>query len=143
MSPQSTLAAALAAAAPAPGESVVSIIDLGTNSVRMDVLAVKGRSVRRLHREKRMVRLGDRLFETGHVDAGALERVEEALQDFVLLHRALGGIRLKAVATAAMRVAPEAPQLLAAWKERFGISVEVISGPQEAALIAKGVLDVE
>ena len=143
MSAPSALAAALVAAAPAPGESVLSIVDLGTNSVRMDVVALKGKAVRRLHREKRMVRLGDKLFEQGHMDPAAVERVEEALRDFALLHRALGGARMCAVATAAMREAPEAGALVARWKERFGIDFEIISGAREAALIAKGVLAVE
>ncbi|HTB21378.1 MAG TPA: hypothetical protein VK914_01590 [bacterium] len=136
---------ALAAASPVPGESVFSIIDLGTNSVRLDVVAanMKERAFRRLHREKRMVRLGDRLFELGHVDPTAVERVEEALRDFVQLHHALGGVRMVAVATSAMREAPEAPQLLERWRERFGISFKVISGAEEAALIAKGVLGAE
>lgn len=145
MSLPGTLAAALAAAAPAPGESVFSIIDLGTNSVRLDVVAVhlKNRAFRRLHREKRMVRLGDGLFERGHVDPAAVERVDGALREFSLLHRALDGGRIVAVATAAMREAPEAPALLERWSERYGIAFRVISGQEEAALIAKGVLSSE
>ena len=134
------IAAVLAAAAPQRDEAVLSIVDLGTNSVRLDVVALRGRAFRRLHREKRMVRLGDRLFERGHIDPAAVERVEDALRDFSALHSALGGQRMAAVATAAMREAPEATDLVERWNERYGIAFRIISGQEEAALIARGVL---
>jgi exopolyphosphatase/guanosine-5'-triphosphate,3'-diphosphate pyrophosphatase len=107
------------------------------------VVAIKERGWRRLHREKRMVRLGDGLFERGSLDPAAIERVEDALRDFMLLHRALGGRRMRAVATAAMREAPEAPQLAQRWRDHFDIDFKVISGEEEAALIARGVMVVE
>lgn len=129
---------------PGPGETAVSLIDLGTNSVRMDLVALKGRSARRLHREKRMVRLGDGLYERGRLDDQAVARVERALEDFQVLHRQAGVVRVRAVATAAMREAgDQAPELLRRWEERFGIAFRVISGAEEAALIARGVLALE
>lgn len=126
-----------------PGETLVSLIDLGTNSIRMDLAALKGRSARRLHREKRMVRLGDGLYASGRLSAPALERVEEALALFEGLHHAAGVDRISAVATAAMRAAPEAPALVETWARRFGIRFRVISGLEEADLIARGVHRVE
>lgn len=143
MNSPAAFTAALAAAVPAPGEAVLSLVDLGTNSLRLDIVALKGRSWRRLHREKRMVRLGDGLFETGRLNPEAVDRVEDALAEFSQLHRALGGRKIAAVATAAMREAPEAAALVDRWKEAFGIPFKVISGAEEAALIAKGVLAVE
>ncbi|HXC63348.1 MAG TPA: hypothetical protein VNZ67_03270 [bacterium] len=127
-------------APPVPGERVLSLIDLGTNSVRLDLVAVKGRSARRLHREKRMVRLGDDLYATGHLSHAALARVTEALDLFQRLHEAAGVTQISAVATAAMRAAPDAADLVAQWKERYHIGFRVISGEEEAALIAKGVM---
>jgi exopolyphosphatase/guanosine-5'-triphosphate,3'-diphosphate pyrophosphatase len=130
----------LHAAALRPDEEVLSLIDLGTNSIRLDLVALRRGQARRLHREKRMVRLGDGLFAGGRLNRAALERVEAALADFAALHRAAGVRRVLAVATAALREAPEAPRLVEAWKERFGIAFRVISGLEEAALIARGVL---
>jgi exopolyphosphatase/guanosine-5'-triphosphate,3'-diphosphate pyrophosphatase len=128
---------------PLPGETVVSLIDLGTNSVRMDVVALKNGQARRLHREKRMVRLGDGLYESGHLHPLALERVEQALADFAALHTDFAVARVSAVATAAMREAPEAPMLVQRWQQAHGIAFRVISGDEEARLIAKGVLQAE
>ncbi|HTB33957.1 MAG TPA: hypothetical protein VK842_03790 [bacterium] len=127
-------------APPLPGERVLSLIDLGTNSIRLDLVAVKGRSARRLHREKRMVRLGDDLYATGHLSHAALARVGEALALFHRLHEAAGVTQISAVATAAMRTAPDAATLVEEWKERYRIPFRVISGEEEAALIAKGVM---
>lgn len=125
---------------PGPGETAVSLIDLGTNSIRMDLVALKRGQSRRLHREKRMVRLGDGLYEDGAPNAEALARVEHALEDFATLHHSAGVRRIRAVATAAMREMPEAPRLVESWEARYGIRFQVISGAEEAALIAKGVL---
>lgn len=133
----------LHAPAAVAGEEAWSLIDLGTNSIRLDLVAVKGRQTRRLHREKRMVRLGDGLYADGKPQPQALQRVEQALEDFAALHRNAQVRRIRAVATAAMREAPQAAQWVERWAERFGIRFEVISGAQEAALIAQGVLAVE
>ncbi len=128
---------------PGPGEEAVSLIDLGTNSIRMDLVALKGRQARRLHREKRMVRLGDGLYEQGRLSEEAIERVEHALEDFVTLHHSAQVRRIRAVATAAMREAPQAPELVERWQARYGIRFEVIDGAREAQLIALGVLAAE
>jgi exopolyphosphatase/guanosine-5'-triphosphate,3'-diphosphate pyrophosphatase len=136
----SSFPAWLHAPAPGPDETAVSLIDLGTNSVRMDLWALRKGQARRLHREKRMVRLGDGLFERGRLEEAAIGRVEEALEDFSALHRVAQVSRVRAVATAALREAPEAPALVRRWAERFGIDFSVISGAQEAAYIAQGVL---
>ena len=126
-----------------PCESLVSLIDLGTNSIRMDLVAVKGRDARRLHREKRMVRLGDGLYASGRLSDAAVARVEESLALFQRLHQAASVDRIAAVATAAMRSAPEAPALVERWEQRFRIRFRVITGLEEADLIARGVHRVE
>lgn len=128
---------------PRAGEWLLAIIDLGTNSIRLDLVAVGPQGPRRLHREKRMVRLGEHLFEDGRPSSEALRRVEEALSSFQALLERWGVGRVRAVATAAMREAPNAAELVGAWAERFGINFEVISGAREADLIAQGVLAAE
>jgi exopolyphosphatase/guanosine-5'-triphosphate,3'-diphosphate pyrophosphatase len=143
MSPDPGLLKELHGAPRLPGEAVVSLIDLGTNSIRMDLAAIKGRGYRRLHREKRMVRLGDGLFDSGHLAPEAVGRVEAALGLFQALHQAARVDRISAVATSAMRSAPEGPALADDWELRFGIRFRIISGLEEADLIARGVHRVE
>lgn len=127
-------------------EHRLAIIDLGTNSVRFDVYAVneKGRP-ERLHREKRMVRLGDGLFKSGKLEARAEARVHAALHDFSRMMQAWGVDQVAAYATSALREAPqgERARLLREIKKRHGITLSVISGMREAALIARGILENE
>ena len=59
-----------------------AIIDLGTNSVRFDVYTFIKKKIIRFHREKRMIRLGDGVFETGTLNKVAMNRGLEALKDF-------------------------------------------------------------
>ncbi len=120
----------------------VAIIDLGTNAVRFDVhsLGAKGRL---LHREKWMIRLGQGVFLKGKMDATAIERAVHAFQHF---HRVAENLRAKKVVafgTSALREAQDSALLLRKVKERTGIEITVISGKEEAELIALGILSNE
>ena len=128
----------------AEGAYRLAIIDLGTNSVRFDVMSLdsSGRT-ERLHREKRMVRLGDGLFKNGHLEKVAISRVMAAFHDFSAMIKDWGISHVAAIATSALRDAPERAQLLREVKARFGISLRVVSGKREAQLIAEGVLSKE
>jgi exopolyphosphatase/guanosine-5'-triphosphate,3'-diphosphate pyrophosphatase len=118
------------------------LIDLGTNSVRYDAYELKNGGSLRLHREKRMVRLGDGLFGQGHLDENALARTEAALADFAELNRHYQVTRVLAVGTAALRSAAD-PSALQRLQEALGAPIQVLSGDEEAALIAEGVLGSE
>jgi exopolyphosphatase/guanosine-5'-triphosphate,3'-diphosphate pyrophosphatase len=119
------------------------LIDLGTNSVRYDVYELKNGQALRLHREKRMVRLGDGLFQGGHLDPAALSRTEGALHDFAGLNRHYQVTQVLAVGTAALRGASDAAAALQRFQGALGAPVKVLSGDEEAALIAEGILGSE
>jgi exopolyphosphatase/guanosine-5'-triphosphate,3'-diphosphate pyrophosphatase len=119
------------------------LIDLGTNSVRYDAYEIKGDQAKRLHREKRMVRLGDGVFEKGQLSEAALARTSAALADFWALNRHYGITNVRAVTTAAMRGATDAVLALKRFETALGHPVEVLSGDEEAALIAEGILGSE
>jgi exopolyphosphatase/guanosine-5'-triphosphate,3'-diphosphate pyrophosphatase len=127
-------------------EHRLAIIDLGTNSVRFDVYAVNEKGhPERLHREKRMVRLGEGLFRNGRLEPKAEARVHAALHDFSRMMRQWGVDSLTAYATSALREAkpPQRAQFLREIQKRHGIRLRVISGRREAALIARGILENE
>jgi exopolyphosphatase/guanosine-5'-triphosphate,3'-diphosphate pyrophosphatase len=127
-------------------EHRLGIIDLGTNSVRFDVYAVNERNQpERLHREKRMVRLGEGLFSRGKLEARAEARVNAALHDFSRMLQAWGVDSLSAYGTSAMREAKPAERnrLIREIKARHGIRLQVISGMREAQLTARGILENE
>lgn len=118
----------------------LGLVDLGTNSVRYDAYEVDGGQPLRLHREKRMVRLGDGAFESGRLTETALARTAAALSDFAALNAKLGIQRLVAVATAAVRSAGDTAAL-ERLQTALGAPIQVLSGDDEAALIAEGVLN--
>ena len=117
----------------------LGLVDLGTNSVRYDAYAIEGGQPLRLHREKRMVRLGDGAFESGRLTETALARTAAALSDFAAINARLGIKNLVAVATAAVRSAGDAAAL-ERLQHALGAPIQVLSGDDEAALIADGVL---
>ncbi|MCB0418204.1 MAG: hypothetical protein H6617_01130 [Bdellovibrionaceae bacterium] len=119
----------------------VGVVDLGTNSVRFDIYDInKTGRTRNLHRQKQMIRLGDSVFSTGKVGTSAATRLVELIEDYQYEAYQFKVERLVAYATSALREATNRRQILRLIHERTGIEVQVISGKQEAQLIASGIL---
>jgi exopolyphosphatase / guanosine-5'-triphosphate,3'-diphosphate pyrophosphatase len=121
-------------------DPVLAAVDIGTNSVHM-VVARVGASGRMeiLAREKEMVRLGRSAGDMKELAPDAIDRGVAALQRCRQV-AAVHGAELAAVATSAVREADNRREFLdRAWDEA-GVSVEVISGFEEARLIHLGVL---
>jgi exopolyphosphatase/guanosine-5'-triphosphate,3'-diphosphate pyrophosphatase len=122
----------------------LALIDLGTNSLRFDIYRVgEGESPVRLHREKMMVRLGEEVFLTGQLTRGAQMRTLQAMRRFRTLADRFGVNRVVAFGTCTLREAGNSPQFLEEIRTQTGITVQVISGEQEAKLIALGVLSLD
>lgn len=119
----------------------VAIIDLGTNSVRFDIHSIsESGKTKLLYREKQMIRLGQGVFLKGKMDPDAIRR---ALLAFDHFRRVAGNLRCRKVVafgTSALREAQDSAQLLEQVSARTGIDLRVISGKEEANLIALGVL---
>lgn len=124
----------------------IGIIDLGTNSVRFDVHEVtpqknKPPKNRRLYREKVMVRLGQDVFLKGRLCPDAVRRTLDTLESFVRTATDLHVDQMIAFGTSALRDASDASAFIAQVKAKTGISLAVMSGEEEARLIAKGILE--
>lgn len=117
------------------------MIDLGTNAVRFDVHDLGPDGVpRRLHRERLAVRLGEGVFQTGRLSAAAMTRTVAAFEGFRKICRDLAVDRVTAFGTSALRDSANSQTFLDALKRRTGFDVRVISGGEEARLIAQGIL---
>lgn len=119
---------------------VLAAVDIGTNSVHMVVARVgaDGR-FEILEREKEMVRLGRSGGDMKELSPDAIERGVAALRrcrDVAEAH----GAELAAVATSAVREADNRREFLDRAFDEAGVSVDVISGFEEARLIHLGVL---
>ena len=121
----------------------VAAIDCGTNSIRLLVAELTPRhdgtvDLRDLHREMRIVRLGQGVDATGRLAPEALERTRAALADYTVAARRKGVEKVRMVATSATRDASNRDEFFAMTRETLGVEAEVISGDEEARLSFTG-----
>ena len=81
---------------------------------------------------KEFVRLSENMGEKKILQPAAIERTMKALHSFKDIYKKLDNVRIKAVATAAVRQASNQKAFLKQVKSEIGINLEVISGTQEA-----------
>lgn len=116
----------------------VAAVDCGTNSIRLLVADLDGRTKTDLHREMRIVRLGQGVDRTGVLDPAALERTRLALVDYAAVCAELGVDKTRMVATSATRDARNRSDFVALVETALGVTPEVITGDEEAALSFTG-----
>ncbi|WP_216215114.1 Ppx/GppA phosphatase family protein [Amycolatopsis aidingensis] len=121
----------------------VAAIDCGTNSIRLLVAELTIRhdgtvDLRDLHREMRIVRLGQGVDATGRLAPEALERTRAALVDYAAAARRKGAEQVRMVATSATRDASNRDEFFAMTREVLGVEAEVITGDEEARLSFTG-----
>ena len=116
----------------------VAAVDCGTNSLRLLVADVEGAHKADVHREMRIVRLGQGVDRTGELAPGALERTRLALVDYAATCRELGVEATRMVATSATRDARNRGEFTDLVRRSLGVVPEVVSGAEEAALSFAG-----
>jgi exopolyphosphatase/guanosine-5'-triphosphate,3'-diphosphate pyrophosphatase len=121
----------------------VAAIDCGTNSIRLLVADVTKRDdgtswLRDVHREQRVVRLGQGVDATGVLAPEALERTRVALADYAAILLRKGAESVRMVATSATRDARNRDDFFGMTSAILGAPAEVISGDEEAALSFTG-----
>jgi len=114
----------------------LAAIDIGTNSIKLLVAAVDEEgSLEVLSREKSLVRLGSETLSTGRLSAEAIEAGASTVEQFLRSVEAQGAELVRAVATCAVRESSNSAEFIDEVRRRTGVSVEVISGEEEARLI--------
>jgi exopolyphosphatase/guanosine-5'-triphosphate,3'-diphosphate pyrophosphatase len=121
----------------------VAAIDCGTNSIRLLVADVTVRDdgsawLRDVHREMRVVRLGQGVDATGRLAPEALARTRAALTDYAAVAVRKGVERARMVATSATRDAANRAEFFDMTQAVLGTPAEVISGDEEARLSFAG-----
>ncbi|MBB5694573.1 exopolyphosphatase/guanosine-5'-triphosphate,3'-diphosphate pyrophosphatase [Roseomonas pecuniae] len=126
------------AAAPLPRAGVV---DLGSNSVRLVVFEGRCRNPVTIFNEKAVLGLGRGLQSTGRLNAAAVEGALTIMGRYIAIARAMGADPIEVLATAAMRDAANGPAFAEALRARMpGVPLRILTGEQEAAMSAEGVL---
>ncbi|NMG18822.1 Ppx/GppA phosphatase family protein [Brasilonema bromeliae] len=123
-------------------DRIIAAIDLGTNSLHMVVVQIEPTlpSFSIIAREKETVRLGDRDLETGNLKPEVIQRAIATLGRFQKIAKTLNVETIIAVATSAVREAPNGKDFLQRIEDELGLSVDLISGQEEARRIYLGVL---
>ncbi len=116
----------------------VAALDCGTNSLRLLVADIDGAHKTDVHREMRIVRLGQGVDRTGELAPEALERVRVALVAYAQTCRDLGVEATRLVATSATRDARNRDAFTALVYDVLSIHPEVVTGDAEAALSFDG-----
>ncbi|MEO8189820.1 MAG: Ppx/GppA phosphatase family protein [Acidobacteriota bacterium] len=114
----------------------LAAIDIGTNSIKLLIASVEDDgTLDVLSREKSMVRLGSETLATGRLPDEAMEAGASTVEQFLRSIRGAGAELARAVATCAVREASNAEKFVDTVKRRTGVSIDVISGDEEARLI--------
>ena len=124
----------------------VGAVDCGTNSIRLLIADRADDGLRDIHREMRIVRLGQGVDATGRFAPDALARTRAALSAYAELMRDHDVSRVRMVATSATRDAANRDVFFEMTAEVLGAVVpgavaEVITGTEEAALSFRGAVD--
>ncbi len=116
----------------------VGAVDIGTNSMRLLVADRTGSELSEIERVTTITRLGEGVDRRGMFGAGPIERTLVALRRYGQSMQEAGVERKRAVATSATRDAANRAGFLARAETALGVSPEVISGEEEAALSFAG-----
>jgi exopolyphosphatase/guanosine-5'-triphosphate,3'-diphosphate pyrophosphatase len=118
-------------------------IDCGTNSIRLLIADAGDGRLRDVHRETRIVRLGQGVDATGEFAPEAIARTRAALADYASLLQQHNVRRVRMVATSAARDVANREDFFAMTAEVLGAVIpgavaEVITGAEEAELSFRG-----
>jgi exopolyphosphatase/guanosine-5'-triphosphate,3'-diphosphate pyrophosphatase len=91
-----------------------------------------------LVRESQIVRLGQGVDATGRLSDAALARTFAAMDEYAATIREHGVTRVRVCATSAVRDADNGEDFVHGVEERFGVSPDILTGAQEAALSFDG-----
>jgi exopolyphosphatase/guanosine-5'-triphosphate,3'-diphosphate pyrophosphatase len=113
-------------------------IDIGSNTTRLLVADCRVDTIEALHQERVFTHLGRGRLDDGTITRHKLEEVTGVVALQVARARELGATDIRAIATAAIREAPNGAELAAAIRDSCGLAVEILTGEREARLAFLG-----
>jgi exopolyphosphatase/guanosine-5'-triphosphate,3'-diphosphate pyrophosphatase len=119
---------------------LLASIDVGSNTVRLLAAEVEdSRIIKEVLNLREITRLGEGLVEGGRLKEAARARTIAVLKEYAAKLKVAGIKDVKVVATEALRRAADAAAFAADVKDAAGLTLEVISGEEEARLTLLGV----
>lgn len=123
----------------AASSRTLAVVDLGSNSFRLEIGRVEGDQIYRLDTWRETLRFGAGLDPQGRIKAQAMKAALECLARFRERLTGLHPSAVRAVATNTFRVAKNARAFLPRAERALGFPIDVIGGHEEARLIYLGV----
>lgn len=117
----------------------IAVIDIGSNSVRLVMYDGIKRHLHPFFNEKVLCGLGKGLADTNKLPKDGKAKARKTLRRFVALARARQINPLFIIATAAIRDAEDGREFIAELEKENAVSIDIISGEEEAHLAAMGI----
>ena len=115
-------------------------IDIGSNSVRLKIARLQGGTLKEVHEDREVTRLGAGVFSGGLLSPESMSETVRVLRRFHRATQECGTDSIKVVATAALRDARNSRAFLEWVRSTTGWTIEIISGLEEARLIHLGIV---
>lgn len=118
----------------------LSVVDIGSNSIRVVIYEGVARSPTVLFNEKMLAGLGRGIVSTGRLDPDAVLRALDEFKRFRALSEQAGASELHVIATAAAREAENGMDFIRRAEEVLEVPIRVLSGREEAYYSALGII---
>jgi exopolyphosphatase/guanosine-5'-triphosphate,3'-diphosphate pyrophosphatase len=113
-------------------------IDIGSNTTRVLVADTEGGELREVLQRRAFTRISKGLKGDGAIPRKKIAEVARVVAEHRRLAEQLGAHPVRAVATAAIRAAPNRDEFIAALRDEGGIEVCILDGDEEARLAFLG-----
>lgn len=118
--------------------TVLACIDIGSNTTRLLVADLGAGHLRELVSQRAFTRIGKSIDAGGSIPESKIAETAEVVASQARIAREVGAEHVVAVATAAIRNAPNREDLSAAVEDAGGMSLSILSGDEEARLAFVG-----
>ena len=118
----------------------IGVVDIGSNTVRLVVFDAPARLPVPIFNERVVCGLGKGLGQTGLLNPDGRELAIKTLGRFTRLANEMRVENFVLVATAAVREADDGSMFVKEVKQKFGYSIRILSGDEEARLGALGII---
>jgi exopolyphosphatase/guanosine-5'-triphosphate,3'-diphosphate pyrophosphatase len=112
----------------------VASIDIGTNTILLLIAEVEGREIYPLFEMETVARLGEDVQKNGILLIEAMDRGLQTLAQYLKRCQEFEVQKIFAVGTSALREAKNAEDFLKSAEKKLNLSIDVISGEEEARL---------
>ncbi len=117
---------------------ICACIDIGSNTTRLLVADAGNGQLRELVTQRAFTRIGKSLADGGSIPAEKIAETAEVVRSQAAVASEVGAEHVAAVATAAIRNAPNRDELVSAVYEAGGMELSILTGVEEARLAFVG-----